>query len=428
MKHVIQKNKILLTLVFSIFTSQALLSFSPTNFFRPYEVDYQATDWKHSNFRFGAAVEYGDTDECRDWDENKKNVLQIYNCHESSIAMLLGSPKGSRIDRLAKSLGVSSATVTANDDRGRFLVTGEYKAWDLTFFGKYKLPINLDGTFELAVYVPYRSKEFYNISWCDQTLDVLSSDKEFKDLVSSKIAAKAKELGCLDINENGLKQEGLGDISVILGWNQDFRQDKQYLKSVRINASVGVTIPTGEKRDVDQSLSLPLGNDGAWGIPASLGLDLDFVQNISAGLDLSLLGVFDKTGIYRMKTSTKQTDFLLLHKGEATRSQGVCWKFTLFAQAKKIVSGVSGMVSYHFVKHDEDRFHPKSYDFNKTIANSAQGLREWSAHSFVFRLGYDPFGARSAIKPHISLFYKLPVAGKRAILADTFGGQVGFEF
>jgi len=408
----------------------SLSAYAPTNFFRPYEVDYRLHDWKtnKTNLRLGVAAEYGTTSKCRDWDENKKNVLQRYNEKESSIAMLLGAPTGSATDRFARSLGLSAATATADGCRGAFTLTGEYEQAGCTFFGKYKLPINLEGTFTLGVYVPLQSMEFKNVKWCDNTKDVLIADKEFKDEVSSKLACKAKALGCLDINEKGWKETGIGDVAVILQWYKNFKQSKEYLKNVRVNTQLGLTIPTGKKQDIDQALSLPLGNDGAYAIPFSLGLDLDFVQNMRAGIDLSILGHFDKTRTYRMKTAAEQTDFLLLNKGIATKSQGVTWKFTLYAQAKKIFHGLSGMVSYHFVKNDETRLHPKSYNFDHSIVNSAQSLKEWSTHSFVFQVGYDPCGKKAPFKPHLSLFYKLPVAGKRSILANTFGRQVAVAF
>jgi hypothetical protein len=131
-----------------------------------------------------------------------------------------------------------------------------------------------------------------------------------------------------------------------------------------------------------------------------------------------------------MKTSRYQTDYLLLHKGKATKSQGPTWKFTLFGKARKILPGLSAMASYHFVKHDDDRLQPKSYNFDPKIVNTAESLKEWSSHSFVFQAAYDLHGLESnkRFRPHISAFYKLPITGKRVILAHTFGGQIGFTF
>lgn len=402
-------------------------SYAPTNFTRPYEVDFKLHEWNKDNFRIGAFGEYGTTKKCRDWDENKKNVLQIYNPQQSSVAMLLGAPAGSVIEKMAKDLGASANTVTANGCRGQFTLTGEYEEADATIFAKYKLPINLDGVFELACFVPFKHFKFKNVTWTDHTKDILSADKKFKSTISSQLAAQAKALGNLDINENGFDASGLGDIVVMLGWYKDFKQNRAYLKNVRVNAKVGLSIPTGEKKDEDQALSLPLGNDGAWGIPASLGLDLDFIKHFRAGLELSFLGLFDCTRTHRMKTSTYQTDFLLLHKGVATKSQGASWQFNLFAQNTRIWKHFSGMIGYQFLKHDENRLSPKSYDFSYPIVNSAESLKEWHTHSLLFQVGYEPYKT-ARFKPHVSLFYKMPITGKRAILAHTIGARIAVAF
>jgi len=422
-------NKKLLFLFLSLQTT--LFSYEPSNLFRPHDVDFRLYEWKNNDLRFGALVEDGDANKSRNWDSDKVNTLQIYNPQESSIGMLLGAPRNSRIDKLAKSLGVSSATITQDDYRGRFNLTGDFKATNYTFFTRYKLPINIEGLFELALFVPLKSIEFHNICWSDQTRDILSADKEFKESISGRLEQAALDLGSLDVNANGFSKSGLGDISLILSWQKDYKQLKKILKMVRVNASVGVTIPTGEKKDVDQALAQPLGNDGAWGIPASIGLDLNFVYNLRAGINIDILGLFDTTDTYRMKTSTHQTDFLLLHKGEATKSQGTSWQFTLFGQAKRLFAkGLSGMVSYHFFKHDEDRLTPKSYNFDHSIVNSAESLKEWAHHNFVFRLSYALHGWESdkSFKPQISIFYKLPIAGKRSITCKSIGGQISFSF
>lgn len=408
----------------------SLYSYAPTNFFRPFDVDFRQHEWGKNNWRVGALAEFGKTSKGRDWDENKNNVLQLYDATQSSVAMLLGAPANSTIYNIANGLGISSATITADSTRGKFVLTGEYEEQDVTLFCKYKLPELIDGTFEAALYIPFKSVKYKNVCWQDQTLDTLMADKIFKDDISGQIEQKALDLGRLNINKTGYKKTGLGDMVLMLKWHKDYEQEKDFLKWVRVKAQVGVSMPTGEKKDQDQSLSLPLGNDGAWGIPASLGLDLNFIWHLRAGIQLDFFGIFNRTGEYRMRTSRHQTDYLLLHKGTATKSQGASWKFTLFGQAKKIFKGLSAMVSYHFEKHDEDRLSPKSYDFDYAIVNTAENMKEWATHSFAFQATYDLFGLESKrkYKPQISAFYKLPITGKRAILAHTFGAQIGFSF
>lgn len=423
--------QILIIAVCTITSTSLLTAYPPTTFYRPHDIDFRMFEWTHNNLRTGVSSEFGRTDECRDFDENKRNVLQLYNEKEASLAMLLGAPVGSNIDLLAKSLGVSSAIASSDSNRGKFILTGRFKGYDVTAFAKYKLPIKLIGTFELGLFVPIKNMDLYDISWKDQTLDVLVADKEFKDAVSSQLAAKATELGNLDINTGGWNKTGLGDAALILGWQKDFQQHKDYLKNVRINAKVGVSIPTGIKQEIDQSFSFPLGNDGAWGMPLGIGLDLDFVHNVRAGIEFDLLYLFDNTQTYRMKTSIYQSDFLLLHKSEATKSFGTTWHFNLFIQLKKLAKYFSGSINYQFLKKDEDTLSPKSYDFNRSIVNTAESLKEWSTQQFVFRANYDIFGvdaANKSVKPQLSFFYKLPIEGKRAIIAHTFGGMLSVNF
>ncbi|MFH0898094.1 MAG: hypothetical protein V1855_00785, partial [bacterium] len=187
---------------------------------------------------------------------------------------------------------------------------------------------------------------------------------------------------------------------------------------------------TGEEKDEDRAFSMPLGNDGAWAIPFGIGLELDFIYHIRLGLDADFVAILDKDRSRRMKTSRDQTEFLLLNKGEATKEYGLLWQFHVFAQIVDILKGLSVKVGYQFVKHDEDRLVPKNNDFDYTVVNSAHSLEEWNVHNIVFSLNYDAFKSspRWKIAPQFSVFYKLPVAGKNVIDAQTFGGQLALRF
>ena len=419
-------------LLFICIISSSLLSYAPTNFYRPHDVDFRLHEWKKNNsLRFGVMAEYGETSKCRNWDSDKAHVLKIYNEYQSSVAMLLGAQAGSAIDNLANSFSVPYATITDDGYRGAFRLDGEYEEYNFVAFAKWKLPLNfLEGVSELNIFLPIKHMKFDKVNWNDSTKDVTSEDLEFKEKVSSQLVSQARTLGNLNINSNGWSETGLGDAVIAFKWYKDFKQDKDYLKNVRINTRLGISIPTAEARNQDESLALPLGNDGAWGIPLSIGLDLDFISNIRTGIEMDIFGIFDSSGTYRMKTSRYQTDFLLLHKGRATKAQGTTWRFNLFGQAKNIFNFASAMINYEFFKKDEDRLHPKSYDFSYDIVNSAQSLKERNFHNFVFKLAINPLGIKSKFRfdPQLSFFYKYPFAGKRTITADTFGAQLAFSF
>lgn len=400
-----------------------------TNFYKPYDINFRMEDWDNTKFRFGANFEYGDTSKCRDWDENKVNVLQIYSPTESSLAMLAGAELGSEIHDFASKFLPPYGPATDDGCRGGFKLNGEFEGWDLTFYGKYRLPSKgVPGEFDVFLYLPFCYMELSNVKWIDQTQDVLSADRDVKDFLTSDIYNVAKNLGDLDLKD--WDSFGISDIVFILGWFKDFKQIKDNLKNVKISVRVGLSVPSAKEKDEDKSFSLPLGNDGTWTIPLSLGLDLDFINRIRFGLEFEMLYMFDHTKIRRLKTDVNQTDFLLLHKGKATKSYGMTWKFNLFLQARRFLGGLSAKVAYQFLKHDSDSLTAQSNDFSYHIINTAQSLEEWGTQNFIFQLNYDFFKEckNSWFKPQMSIFYKLPITGKRVINPNTFGAQLAFNF
>jgi len=145
------------------------------------------------------------------------------------------------------------------------------------------------------------------------------------------------------------------------------------------------------------------------------------------GLDAQFEVVLDDSKDRRMKTHPYQTEFLLLNKGRSTKEHGLTWKFYLYAQAFQFWRGLSLKAAYEYIKHDNDRLSPKTDDFNANIANTARSLEEWYTHNLIFSLNYDFFKCKR-IKPQLSLFYKLPLTGKRVVMPQTLGGQLTLNF
>lgn len=404
-------------------------AFAPTNFSRPYDVNFRMEDWQGTNFKLGANFEYGNTTRGRNAEENECNVLQIYHHAESSLAMLMGAEKDSEINVLANKLLPAYSPATDDGYRGRFKLDGKYEEADLTFWGKYRLPLkSLAGNFDIYLYIPVRYMEMKDVEWKDLTKDVLSADRDVHYYLTDDIFNLVKELGHLDLGD--WKKTGLGDIVVMLSWFNDFKQMREHLKNVRITSRLGVSMPTAPIKDEDRAFSFPLGNDGAWGMPITLGLDVDFIHRLRVGGEFEMLVLFNECHKRRLKTDENQTDFLLLHKGNVTKSFGFTYKFNLFIQAQRFLGGLSAMIAYQFLRHDSDKLTAQSNEFSYHIINSAQNLQEWGTQNFVFQLNYDFFKEckNSWFKPQISLFYKLPITGKRVINAETFGGQLAVNF
>jgi len=270
-----------------LFFVNTAFSYVSTNFFRPYDINFRMSEWENKKIRLGVNVEYGQTNDGRDWDEHKVNALQLYNPSESSLGMLMGAPKGSAAYDLANYFLAAYGPATDDGVRGHFKLDGDYQELDLTFYGKYSIPLKkVPGNFEIFLYIPVRSMELKNVNWVDQTKNILNSDLDVKNLLTSDIKDVAQRLG--DLNLGSWSKTGLSDIVFMLGWYNDFRQMKEYLKNVRITSRVGLSIPSGSKKDEDRAFSLPLWNDGAWSMPFSIGIDLDFVNRIKTGLEFEI--------------------------------------------------------------------------------------------------------------------------------------------
>ena len=422
-------NRIVFLLVLGSSLTNLISAFAPTNFYRPYDMNWRLPEVKDKDFRLGINVEYGDTNKCRDVGENRNGVLRLYNQTESSLGMLLGADPGSEIYALANLLLPAYNPATDDGVRGRFELDGKYTQASLFFEAKYKLPIEtMPGNFDIYLHVPFKYMQVSNVVWNDLTKYVLNSDLDVHKYLTDDIFNNVKNLGeGLDLT--GFKRIGLSDIVLQLWWYNDYKQLKDHLKNVRLNFRLGISAPTGDVRDEDKPLDFEIGNDGSWGVPLAAAIDLDFIHHVKTGLEFEMLFLFDNTRIRRLKTNANQTDFLLLHKGDATISSGMTWKFNLFLQ-KRFADRFTAKIAYQFVKHDSDKFTAESNKFDYYIINTAERLQEWHSQSFMFQLNFDFFKTeqKARIKPQLSFFAKLPIVGKRVINTYTLGGQIAFNF
>jgi len=349
------------------------------------------------------------------------NALRIWNKDQNSIKMLEGFCPESNIGQLRTSLG--------NDDgiRGHFKVNG---CLDVDFAGELGFTYLFKDEFWVSAHLPLYSMKLKNVAWKDLTKNVSQDDIRVKEKLTNNFVKNVKALGCLDLC--GWKRSGVGDLAVFFGWGRDFAQEKKLLKNVRLNARVGLTLPTGKKADEDKILAFPFGNDGAIGVIVGGGLDLIFGEHIKAGLDVQLTHAFGNTRCRRIKTDLCQTDLLFLQKADAFKEFGLTQRFNLYAELFRILGGFSFKAGYQFRRHSEDTIYACSNAFSNDIANMAESLQEWTMHSLVFNFGYEFCHDENDVEcrscPYIGFFLKVPFNGTRTVMARTVGITLGIDF
>ena len=421
-------------LFFTLLMSVEAIAFAPNNFFPPYDPALHLPNAPECNpFRIGVNVEWGKGKHSRNLHGKKRNVLQVYDDDQSTLAMIEQPGPDLLADPDFIILRDTLRIFGARDDgvRGHVLFLGRFEQLDVTPHVRYVLPIDIAGELAISVALPFRYARVGDISFKDLTLANGCQDDKTEELLTQSfddLKNLVKKFG--NLNLDPWNAHGLGDLAVTLDWSNNYPQDKDGLENVDLNAFVGFTAPTGLKKNEDRAFSMAFGHDGAWSIPFGIGLDLDFKYCIAIGGAAHFEYVFDDTKTRRLKTHESQTEFLLLNKGRATKEHGLLWKFYLYLQAYHFLGGLSAKAAYEYVKHDDDRLTPKSDNFNASVANSAKSLEEWNMHHFIFQLNYDCFKDCSSlcVKPQLSFFYKLPIYGKGIINPQTIGGQIAFNF
>lgn len=409
--------------------------FVATNFFRPYDQAIRVPFNDHNNWQVGFFVESGEKSHGRTPDNEKANVLALYDAGQNVISMLNApadtNPEQTTISCIRNTL-VIGGPVADNGNVGLMSFRGKFSALQAHLMGAYRLPItsiDVPGIFALKVFLPIVHKKIKDLQIKDLATNddfggLLAAplDKPLIDQIKNNLAQLTNTLG-EGLNISEWSKTGLGDLAVMLEWQHWMRQYKDYLKEVTIIAQAGFSCPTGSKRNENQAFSMPLGTDGAWGVPFGMGIDLGFTYNIHAGINADFVALFDKTHTRRLKTDRRQTDFLLLNKGRATKEYGFSWQFHLYLGAHRFFNGLSTQVAYQFLKHDSDHLTATDNKFNSDIINATLTLREMTSHNLIFKLGYDHTSNSS-----VSLFVRVPVGGKNIIDPLSIGGQIALNF
>ncbi len=410
-----------------------LMAFAPINFFPPYDPHLRLVhDARYGHCMVGTNVECAYGSYGFNKAGEKVNILHIYEPNQAVIPMLMQPVNNpAAVEFLNAITSANSGPALDNGVRGHIVMGGKARMTDVTLQARGGFSIDLfPGNIGLSIMVPVRHARVHEICFNDLTQSSNAADLDIKALTGNEAVfkSKVKELGNLDLN--AWCATGVGDVVIMLDWSHNFlQQNKRDLKSVELNAKLGLSCPSGRKKDEDKAFSLALGNDGAWALPFGLGMRLDFYGHVRVGIDAEVTFLFDSTKERRMKTAEHQTAFLLLNKELATMSHGVEWKFYLYGEGYDLGDGFSIRTAYEYCKQDGDTLIPKSDNFNVGIVNSASWLRAWSMHDLIVSAHYDcPPKYHWPVSPQVSFYAKFPVGGRRSLMMPTIGGQVAINF
>ena len=346
---------------------------------------------------------------------------QYLSAQQNGLAMLKGSFVNSEPALVAQQINVD------DDDgvRGHYVVTGDFSVpaqW--TLGGRY----HFWNEWAVSAHVSLLSMQCKNILWTNQTKNVTGDDALTRTLLTDSFFSNVAQWGD-GLNLQDWEKRGLSDATVMLTWQRKFLQNKEWLKEVGVRMRIGLTLPTGVKKDEDKAFSVPFGNDGAYALPFGAGLDLRFRNYVRLGVDVSFEHIFSHTKNRRIMTDANQTNYLYLHKTETRKEYGITQMFNLYIEPQ-LPKGFALRLAYQHAKHNDDELFILSSAYSSITANKASSLKEWTTHHLITQLKWDAEKAYSdaRIRPQLSVFLKTPFNGKRSLQTTTIGFSCSIGF
>jgi hypothetical protein len=348
------------------------------------------------------------------------NPLRIWNCQQNALAMLEGFPEDSAIAQLRSALLDSD-----NGIRGRFIVDGDLQ---LNFSTAFAANFYFANDWRIGLYLPVYKLTLKDVNFIDQTPNIDNLDKLVHTLLTDHLAENVLRLGCLDIG--GWQRTGVGDLTLLIEWFRDFKQNKPFLKNVRVNWRWGIGFPTGLPENQNLIFAVPFGYDGAVSMPFGLGLDLTLGTNFKCGIDVQLTQIFGHTRTRRIKTDIQQTELLLLEKTATFKDSGLVQRFNLYVELYNFLKGLSFTIGYQYLKQGDGEYSLKTQSFSNNIANTSPRLDNFTMHHLIPKFTYD-FGYHypsGRVRPELGLFMRLPFNGKNVALFPTIGAVISVDF
>jgi len=386
----------------------------------PYEQMWRPEIRDDFSWQYNVILEHGFGTQAFNEDGNMTNVLRIWNSSQDALAMLNGFSPLSAIGQLRTKIGAPDDGV-----RGHFLVDG-----DLRYHAGVGLSVRMGLPYHLCVglHLPFYAFSLRNVCWQNQTKNLTVDDARVQQYLTNNFFANVTALGD-GLNLQGWQRSGLGDLTVLAEWVQNFKQQKDFLHNVLLQARFGVGIPTGKKTDEDKIFALSFGTDGGWYLVIGGGLTASVANYLRAGFDVELTHIFSVNKLRRIKTNVEQTELLLLQKAYALKNYGLTQRFNLFLEAYRFFDGLSAKVGYQFIRHGDDSLSVQGNNFSTFIANTAKSLEEWTQHNLFFFVSYDGDHDPDAwVHPYASLFVELPFNGQFIAHNKVIGAVLSIDF
>lgn len=403
----------------------------PTNLFNPYDILLYKPLAPGEGFEFGAVYEgafrsFGfqtdPDDRIVDDGTSHTNVfrrpvtpMQLWHDSQNFCAALTGADADSPLASHASFLNIKGQRIDCNLHVGAEVSI----PLNLMLSARFALPYNLI----FAFYVPVLNIGVKNIHWKHKKSDSTS----FASRLNEDVLENIETLSTMKMRE-GWQRTSIGDCSAVVWWSRYYRQFKPWLKGVTVHVRGGTVFPTGAKAREDIFFDIPFGHGQGFGVLFGGTLELSLGYHFKFGIDGEFSHFLGSSGKRRLQTNRNQTNLLLFNSGPAHVDPGLLQHYTLYLTMGSW-KGLSTTLAYQHSRQHETMIIPSMPRFDATLVNDNESIQNWTTHSIVWFLNYDPPGWEDCTYlPRLSAFVKNGLNGKRALLFDTAGVQFALGY
>lgn len=315
--------------------------------------------------------------------------------------------------------------------------------------------LNFCNGFFVHAHLPIRSLEIYDLKRCAPDNFCIKKNKEKKVCACNGTCFKQKnkkeEKWCCGrdpltpiqikdlndflaqhkLNAGPVKESGVGDLSLLLGWSTT-TYDLCQADFIDASLQLGVLFPTGKKKDINKVFSLPLGYDGFWGLPVIMDLATGIWNWLNFGVHFGNILFLDRTKKMRLKSFKDETGFIRPDLPQKVKiDPGILWDMSIYAKADHFAMGLSVLLGYshtHKSSVSVNSTNKSSSNFNFVLANSDPILRGWSMDVLHVILEYDWSCEDNYFGPRLAFEYDYVLGGKNIFNNSATSGYFGINF
>lgn len=329
------------------------------------------------------------------------------------------------IERADSNIGIPE--LYGKFDQGRLadaiIATGQPNLLRTDWLGK-EIPWNVEGKIQAQAavfFIHHRLNNWLGIGADWSFMRVNSTQEFFLNCPNLKLGpgdlleidqerrAMFTEIG---LQRNHCAQLGFNDVDCYLYFGKMWDYTLK-LRRIDIGGRLGVLIPSGLTREINNPASIPFGGNGHWGSYVEFDGLFELKEDLKAGLMMRLSKRFAKTKCERI--SVKGEPYIFgAATGTVDINPGITFVFSPYVMLENLRQGLGLSVQYYLTIHQQDTW--KNIHSNVIqnepcdIITHIEKLSQWGSDYFSLNVFYD-FGKEKAVRsldPILSLKWDVP--------------------